>query len=91
MSGALSIDVPPELVDSIVEQVLERLGDQAPAEPTTGYLDVTGAAAYLACNKSRVYALVSAGRIPFYKDGSRLLFLPCELRSYVANGGARRP
>lgn len=86
----VTLDLPPEVLDAIADRVLERLADQATPEPA-GYLDVAGAAGYLACNKSRVYALVSAGRLPHYKDGSRLLFLPCELRSYVRNGGARRP
>lgn len=40
---------------------------------------------------SRIYALVSANRLPHYKDGSRLLFDRTELRRYVENGGARRP
>jgi excisionase family DNA binding protein len=49
------------------------------------------AAANLACPTSRIYALVSARRIPHHRDGSRLLFRRAELDEWVARGGARRP
>jgi len=49
------------------------------------------AAAYLACPKSRIYALLSARRIPHDRDGSRVLFDRAELREWVLRGGARRP
>jgi excisionase family DNA binding protein len=86
----LTVELPDQLLDAIVERVLERLADRPEPEPA-GYLDVAGAAEFLACPKSRVYALVSARRIPHAKDGSRLLFARAELRRYVENGGARRP
>lgn len=89
MSG-LSIDLPDAILDAIAERVLQRLGDVS-GIPDTGYLDVAAAAEFLACPSSRIYALVSAGRIPHYRDGSRLLFDRAELRSYVTNGGANRP
>lgn len=85
-----------ELSDDALEQLARRVADLLAAstdverEPA-GYLDVAAAATFLACPPSRIYALVSAGRIPHYRDGSRLLFLPCELRSFVRNGGAKRP
>lgn len=86
-ADTLALSVPDELLDAIVERVLERV---AITEPD-GFLDVAGATAFLACPKSRVYALVSANRIPHHRDGSRLLFDRAELRAYVTNGGARRP
>jgi excisionase family DNA binding protein len=58
------------------------------AEPWIGVRD---AAAHLACPRSRIYALVSAGRIPHRKDGSRLLFRRSELDSWLTQGGAVRP
>lgn len=54
-------------------------------------MNVEQAAAFLACERHRVYALVSARRIPVHRDGSRLLFDHAELREYVAAGGAKRP
>lgn len=86
----LTVELPDRLLDTIVERVLERLADRRVSEPA-GYLDVAGAAEFLACPKSRIYALVSAGRIPHAKDGSRLLFDRQELRDYVDAGGAKRP
>jgi excisionase family DNA binding protein len=86
----LSIDVPPEWVEAVAERVLEILEGRG-ARDREGYLDVPGAAEFLACPTSRIYALVSADRIPHHRDGSRLLFDRAELRAWVEAGGARRP
>jgi excisionase family DNA binding protein len=90
-----AVDFTVTLDDSALEAiarraaaiVLEQMGDQG----GDGFLDVEGAAAFLACPKSRIYSLVSARRLPHHRDGSRLLFDRAELRAYVAAGGARRP
>jgi len=88
--AALTFDVAEELIERIARRAAELLVDrQAPAED--GFLDVAGAAEFLACPKSRIYSLVSVGRIPHHRDGSRLLFDRGELREYVRRGGARRP
>jgi len=86
---SIALAVPPELIETIARRAAEILAEREQAP--SGYLDVDGAAAFLACPKSRIYALVSAGRIPFEKDGSRLLFDRDGLRAYVAKGGAKRP
>ncbi len=91
---ALTVDMPDELLERIARRAAELLADGAAsaiADSAADYLDVAGAAAFLACPKSRIYSLVSARRIPFHKDGSRLLFDRAELRAYVAGGGAVRP
>jgi excisionase family DNA binding protein len=75
----LSIELPHEVVDAIAERVLELIADRHQPEPD-GFLDVAGAASYLACKPSWIYALVSAKRIPVHRDGSRLLFDRQELR-----------
>jgi excisionase family DNA binding protein len=82
----LAIPLSEQFVDEVAERVAARL---VPVDD--GYLDVDGAAEFLACPKSRIYALVSAKRIPFYKDGSRTLFDRRELRDWVRAGGAKRP
>ncbi len=84
----ITVGIPDELIDAVAERVLERL--EHTAEPE-GFLDVDGAAAFLACPTSRIYALTSAGRLPVHRDGSRLLFDRSELRDYVNAGGAKRP
>lgn len=87
LAAALLAELTDVDLDSLAERLRSRL--QIDPEPD-GYLDAAGAAEFLACPPSRIYALVSAKRIPFYKDGSRLLFDRAELREYVRNGGARR-
>ena len=90
MSGALvSLGVGDEVLDRLAERVAALLAEKQPGQ-LPGFVDVEGAAAFLACSKSRIYALVSARRIPHHRDGSRLLFDRNELREYVRNGGARR-
>ena len=89
--NALAIELPNALVDQVAERVAAILADREPADLADGYLDVNGAAEFLACNPPRIYALVSAKRIPVHRDGSRLLFDRTELRAYVAAGGAKRP
>ena len=96
MSGpadSLAAALVDGLDDVALAHLAERLQPYLP-EPETdadGYLDVDGAASFLACPKSRVYALVSAGRLPVHRDGSRLLFDRQELRAWVRNGGGKRP
>jgi excisionase family DNA binding protein len=92
------------LLDALDEPALDRLAEVLAPRLTAlvaqrssvsgrqaAWLDVDGAAQRLACPKSRIYALVSAKRIPRYKDGSRLLFRPEELDAWVRAGGAKRP
>jgi excisionase family DNA binding protein len=92
-SPALSIDFPAEILEQVATRAAEIVVDRQAleADQPSGYLDVEGAAEFLACPKSRIYSLVSAGRIPHHRDGTRLLFDRGELREYVDNGGARRP
>lgn len=74
-------------LDRLAELLRPRLAVERDAG---GFLDVPGAAEFLSCPASRIYALVSARRIPHYRDGSRLLFDRAELREFVRNGGAKR-
>lgn len=90
-NGSLSLSVPAELVELVAARAAELLAHRMTEPAADGYLDVKGAAEFLSCPVSRIYALVSARRIPFHKDGSRTLFDRGELRHYVEAGGARRP
>jgi excisionase family DNA binding protein len=76
------------LADRLAPILATRIGHAEPAFP---WLDVGHAAEHLSCPRSRIYALVSARRIPHYKDGSRLLFRREELDDWVRAGGGRRP
>jgi excisionase family DNA binding protein len=87
---ALSLRVPPDLVEVIAARAAELMADRLAAE-SAPFLNVAGAAEYLACAPSRIYALVSTRRIPHHRDGSRLLFRRSELDAWVRRGGAQRP
>lgn len=78
------------LAEAVAARALELLEHRAASE-VERWIGAGDAAAYLACPRSRIYALVSAERIPHRKDGSRLLFRCSELDAWVASGGGRRP
>jgi excisionase family DNA binding protein len=76
------------LADRLAPIVAARIGNDSEQGP---WLGVEDAASHLHCPRSRIYALVHARRIPFHKDGSRLLFRPEELDEWVRSGGGKRP
>jgi excisionase family DNA binding protein len=92
VAAALFAEMDEETLAALAERLLpflaRRIGQQEHAVP---WLDVGAAAEHLTCPRSRIYALVSARRIPHYKDGSRLLFRREELDEWVRLGGGRRP
>ena len=51
------------------------------------WIGVNDAAEHLACKPRRIYDLVEADRIPYHRDGSRLLFRRSELDDWVARCG----
>jgi excisionase family DNA binding protein len=77
----------PDALDRLASKLAERLSPTGDSD----WLDVKGAADYLKCPPSRIYALTSAGRLPVHKDGSRSLYSRAELRAFVESGGAVRP
>lgn len=87
----VSLGLSPEALAVIAEQVAAILAERQAEPVVEGYLDVPGACEFLACKRDRIYALVSAGRIPHHRDGSRLLFDRAELHAFVRAGGALRP
>ena len=62
-----ALSVPDALVEAIAERAAELVADRL-AERESGYLDVEGAAVFLSCGVSRVYALTRARRIPFERE-----------------------
>lgn len=84
----LVLRLPEETVEQIAGRVAEILGD-APGKAQEGWLDVSAAAAHLACSRSRMYGLVHRRAVPHHRDGSRLLFRRDELDDWVREGGAR--
>lgn len=90
-NGDLALALPAELVEVVAERAAELVADRLTAAAPEPWVGVAEAAEHLACGRSRVYALVSAGRIPHEKDGSRLLFKRSQLDEWVQGGGGRRP
>jgi excisionase family DNA binding protein len=89
----LAVELPDEVLESIAERAAELVAERLAAEAAPSpWLDVAGAAEYIGgAPTSRVYALVSAGRIPHHRDGSRLLFHRDELDAWIRDGGGKRP
>jgi excisionase family DNA binding protein len=82
VSDGFDLHLPPDLIEQIAVRAAEIVAERETPEPD-GFLDASGAADFLACGTSRIYSLVSAGRLPIHRDGSRLLFDRAELRAYV--------
>ena len=89
-SAALLAALDDADLDALAERLAPRLTDRLSSAPSsTAWLTVPTAAEHLSCPPSRLYALVSARRIPFHKDGSRTLFRREELDEWVRNGGEK--
>ncbi len=93
MTGQLTLDLPPELIDAVAERVASILTErQGPTEDDW----LRGAAAigaYIGAPRSRVYALATCkpSRIPVHRDGKSLLARRSELDDWLRDGGGRRP
>jgi excisionase family DNA binding protein len=67
-----------QLADMLAERLGAGTGEQSP------WLTVGEAADYLRCAPKRIYDLLSQGRLPRHKDGSRVLLHRAELDAYLA-------
>jgi excisionase family DNA binding protein len=88
---ALIADATEDDLQQLAQLLTPFLHSQPNTNDVPGWLNLEQACEHLASKPSRLYALVSARRIPFAKDGSRLLFRRDELDKWVAAGGATRP
>jgi len=87
MNPGLALEVPCELVEALAERVADLLAERLPAQRGPApWLDVDGAADYLACKPHRVYDLVAEGRLRCAKDGRRSLFRREWLDDYLLGG-----
>jgi hypothetical protein len=95
----MSAEAPPPLAFSLSEEIVDAIAERAAAlvSERPGRLPdgwIRGAqriAEYIDCPPSRVYALVSARRIPVHHDGSALIARRSELDRWVRQGGGVRP
>jgi excisionase family DNA binding protein len=78
----LTLSLTSEQEDALIERVSERLQESR----DDGFLDVPGAAQYLATTAKAIYALVERHKLPHNRAGGRLLFDRAELRAWVRQG-----
>lgn len=82
----LRVELPPEVLDEIVERVTERvlasLPDHDPYPPSP-YMSVPEAASYLRCSRQRIDDLLSQRRLTRVKDGSRTLVHRDEIEAHL--------
>jgi hypothetical protein len=90
--NAISVSVADELVERIAHRAAELVAEQSGEPVDDGWLrGAERIASYIDAPRSRVYALVSAKRIPVHHDGSALIALRSELDKWLRRGGGRRP
>lgn len=78
----LALTVPPDVIEAVAQRAAQLVVAQL-ATADDAWLDVDGAARYLACKPKRIYDLTSQRRLPAHRDGSRLLFRRSELDAYL--------
>jgi len=88
----ITVDIDSELVERIAERAAELVGEWRAEAASDGLLrGADKIAAYIDSPRSRVYALVSARRIPVRHDGSALIARRSELDAWLLAGGGKRP
>jgi hypothetical protein len=89
--AALRVEIDEELVERIAERAAELIGERSKNPAEDGWLrGADRIAAYIDAPRSRVYALVSARRIPVHHDGSALIARRSELDRWLVQGGGLR-
>ena len=89
--AALRVEIDAELIEQIAERAAELIGERSKSPAEDGWLrGADRIAAYIDAPRSRVYALVSARRIPVHHDGSALIARRSELDRWLVQGGGLR-
>ncbi|HEX3325178.1 MAG TPA: hypothetical protein VHR65_08635 [Solirubrobacterales bacterium] len=90
--AAITLDIGDEMVERIARRAAELLRESQNESDGDGWLrGADKIAAYIDSPRSRVYALVSARRIPVHHDGSALIARRSDLDAWLCSGGGRRP
>lgn len=90
--AAITLDLGEEMIERIALRAAELLREGKSAKDEDGWLrGADKIAAYIDSPRSRVYALVSARRIPVHHDGSALIARRSDLDAWLRAGGGRRP
>lgn len=78
-----------EKVDALtakIDELFQNLSNPIPIKREEEMVGINMAAKILHLSESRVHALVQEGRLPYYKPGRKLLFLPSELQKWIIEG-----
>lgn len=88
----VALEISEELVERIAVRAAEMvMHQQTERRSNDDWLRGAGKiAAYIDAPRSRVYALVSAQRIPVHHDGSSLIARRSELDAWLQAGGGKR-
>lgn len=90
--SSMRLDIGDELVERIAQRAAELVRQNGEREAEDGWLrGADKIADYIDSPRSRVYALVSARRIPVHHDGSALIASRSDLDRWLRSGGGRRP
>ena len=90
--SSMRLDIGDELVERIAQRAAELVQQNGESEVEDGWLrGADRIADYIDSPRSRVYALVSARRIPVHHDGSALIARRSDLDGWLRSGGGRRP
>jgi len=90
--SSMRLDIGDELVERIAQRAAELVQQNGESEVEDGWLrGADKIADYIDSPRSRVYALVSARRIPVHHDGSALIARRSDLDGWLRSGGGRRP
>lgn len=82
---SFALELPPNSLDALAAKVAERLRSLKADEPEP-WIPVEQAAEHLGCKPRRIYDLVSQSRIPFERDGARLLFRRSQIDEALESG-----
>ena len=74
------------LMDNIISNKLNSLGDAQKSEPEDEILDISQVCDLLRYSRATVYALVEKREIPHYKKGRKIWFSKNELFEWLKSG-----
>jgi excisionase family DNA binding protein len=92
-SSGASVE-PAALLDAFAELLADRVAariEPAQIDRVSPWLNVEAAAEYIGSGPRRIYDLSSSGRIPVYREGTRLLFHRDDLDEWLRSGAAAGP
>ena len=84
----IAVSLPEAAVERIARRAAELVTEQRQVDQER-FVGVREAAEHLGCRPHRIYDLVHQRAIPFYKEGSRLLFRCSELTAWLEGRAAQ--